>query len=77
LNKYDENITTEIKEQIYKKFTILANHPTGSNFIKKIITNFKKNAEVKQELTNLIKENFNHIVQNQYGNVVLLTILNV
>jgi hypothetical protein len=77
MNKYDENLIIDLKEEIYQRFTILANNPIGSNFIKKFITNFKKHEEVKLRLTNLIKENFNSIVQNQYGNIVLLTILNV
>lgn len=71
------NITKELKEEIFGKFIILANHPTASHFIKKFITNFKSDEEAKDRITNIIKENFNNIVQNQNGNIIFFTILNV
>jgi hypothetical protein len=64
-------------DTIYKYFVILANHPTGSNFIKKIISNLKKDDDIKSLIVSIIKDNFNNLVQNQNGNIVFLTILNV
>mgnify|MGYP000432166967 CR=1 FL=1 len=77
LNKYDKEITTDLLDTIYKYFVILANHPTSSNFIKKIITNFRKDDDIKTRIVSIIKDNFNNLVQNQNGNIVFLTILNV
>jgi hypothetical protein len=56
---------------------MLSNHPNGSIFIKKFTQFSKKDDEVKKRIINIIKENFNNLVQNQNGNIVFFTILNV
>jgi hypothetical protein len=72
----EDELLHDIHEVLLKNFVLLSNHVNAVNVIKALIT-FSKNEEVKKTILTKIMENFLNLVQNQNGNFVIQTVIEV